>query len=135
MSFQAAWLRYSPDGAVVADGMVVITSGEVGDLVARLADDGADTATIYLSDSGVFATPPTIDHTVHVAVAGGYGYLSHWDMTNDLAFARGAPTSAAHPSEVEDFPAGSGLTIPQLITALVELLATGKRPTNVEWVQ
>jgi Immunity protein Imm1 len=135
MSFQAAWLRYSPDGAVAADGMVVTTPDEVGDLVAKLADDGTDTATIYLSDSGVFATPPTIDHTVHVAVAGGYGYLSHWDMANDLAFARGGPTSVAHLSEAEDFPAGSGLTIPQLTAALVELLATGKRPTSVDWVQ
>jgi hypothetical protein len=120
---------------VAVDGMVVTTSDEVGDLVAKLADDGADTATIYLSDSGVFAEPPTIDHTVHVAVAGGHGYLSYWDMTNDLAFARGEPASVGQRSEAEDFPAGSGLTIPQLTTALVELLATGKRPTSVDWSQ
>jgi hypothetical protein len=135
MSFQAAWLRYSPDGVAEADGMVVTAPGEVGDLVEKLAGDGADTATIYLSDSGVFAEPPTIDHTVHVAVAGRYGYLSHWDMAHDLAFARGEPASVAHLSEAEDFPAGSGLTIAELTTALVELLATGKRPTSVDWVQ
>jgi hypothetical protein len=131
MSFQVAWNCYPTDGPAVADGMVVSTPEDVGILVGRLADVAADTATVHLSESGVFADPPMIDHTVHAVVIGDYGCLSHWDTTHDLAFSRGDSASTGHESEVEDFPHGSGLSLPRFTDALVELLTTGHRPVSI----
>jgi hypothetical protein len=132
MSFQAAWYAFEERGPK-SGGLVVRDDSDVETLVGMLADPAADTATIYLSDSGVFATPPSCDHTVHAAVSGGYGYLSHWDMHNDLAYSSGDPESPGHESENEDFPAGSGLPLVRFADALKELLATGQRPRRIRW--
>lgn len=133
MTYEAAWLNFLPDGSFRSDGMVVATPGDVDTLVAKLTDPAADTATIYLTNSAVFGSPPMIDHTVHAVVAADRGYLSYWDTTHELAFSSGDPASAAYESEAEDFPSGGGLPLDTFITALRELLATGQRPTVVDW--
>jgi hypothetical protein len=133
MTFEATWYVFPEDGPVKSIGLVVNTESQVDELVAQLSEHAADTATIHLSESGFFASPPVYDHAVHAAVHGTHGYLSHWDLKNDLAYSSGDPESPALDSENEDFPAGSGIPLADFATALKELLATGQRPTCVSW--
>jgi len=129
----ASWYVFPADGSSRAEGFLVLADEDVAELVTMLADPAAGTATLYLSGTGVFATPPIYDHTVHAAVGDGYGYLSHWDLNNDLAYSRGEPDSPGLASEREKFPAGSGLSLASFRAALTELLHTGQRPSAVEW--
>jgi hypothetical protein len=110
----------------VEDGwdMAVVTRADVDSLVAALADTHTGTAHIE-SDAGEFVA--------QAAVERGFGYLFYVDVASGGAYSLGDPKSPELASSEQHFPAGSGITIPQLASALAQLLTTAGRPTAIQW--
>ncbi|GAA1312674.1 Imm1 family immunity protein [Saccharothrix xinjiangensis] len=143
MNFTAVWPISDPSDSDAADSLGVGTPEDVDALLARLAEPGAGPATLehaerdLITDTeGLLGAPGDTripDHDVVTAVHGGYGYLTYADPEHDYAVLRGRADSPAHHTEHVDYPAGSGVPVGELAAALKDFLATGERPTAVEW--
>ncbi|MFD7658089.1 Imm1 family immunity protein [Actinosynnema sp. NPDC059797] len=143
MSFTAVWPISDPDNPDAADSLGVGAPEDVDALLARLAEPGAGPATLehlerdLITDTeGLLGAPGATripDHDVVTAVHDGYGYLTYADPEHDYAVLSGEPGSPAHRTEDVDYPAGSGVPVEVLAAALKDFLATGGRPTAVEW--
>lgn len=129
----------------VAGQMTVTSAEEVQHLVDVLSRPDADDA--YATHLG----RPTVaapllgddlvpDHVLHLAVRGGWGYLTYagnavgyWD--GFTGHPQGDPRSpGTHGHYNTDYPAGSGLPLPQFTDAIVQFLVTGELPTCVHWI-
>ncbi|GAA1346849.1 Imm1 family immunity protein [Saccharothrix algeriensis] len=143
MSFTAVWPISDPDDTEAADEMTVDSPQDVDALLRRLAEPGAGPAVVEHRDrplmddvEGLLGEPGRTripDHDVAAAVHGGYGYLTYADPDHDYSTLRGEPGSPGYRSEYVDFPAGSGVPVEALASALKDFLATGRRPTGVGW--
>ncbi len=143
MSFTAVWPISDPDNPDAADSLGVGAPEDVDALLARLAEPGAGPATVEHLDrdlitdtEGLLGAPGHArfpDHDVAVAVHGGYGYLTYADPEHDYATLKGEPDSPALHTEHVDYPAGSGVPVELLATALKDFLATARRPGCVAW--
>ncbi|GAA3843468.1 hypothetical protein GCM10022243_07460 [Saccharothrix violaceirubra] len=80
-----------------------------------------------------FTGEPAADHLVMACVGDDFCYLYHVDPDHDPGHPVGDPASPVYHSDSEEFPAGSGIPVETLATALKEFLATGQRPTCVDW--
>lgn len=124
--------------------LTVTTAEQVDELVARLARPEVDDA--YLTHLGRPTTAMPLlgeadvpDHVIHLAVREGWGYLAY------SGAAAGHPDGfTGHPvgdplspgtngAYNDDYPAGSGLPLPLLRLAIMELLRSGELPTCVRW--
>ena len=88
----------------------------------------------YLAQPWVFpASIQTEVFACDVVVAHGYGYLYYAGIDQEVdGYSVGHPDSPAVEAE-QWFPSGAGVSIETLTEALVELLETGRRPTNIQW--
>ncbi|WP_123745497.1 Imm1 family immunity protein [Saccharothrix texasensis] len=143
MSFTAVWPIMKEQDADAADEMTVDTPEDVDTLLTRLAEPGAGPAVVEHQDrelitdtEGLLGAPGTTkipDHDVAVTLHQGYGYLTYADPEHDYSTLQGDPASPEYRSEYVDYPAGAGVPVEVLATALKEFLATAKRPTGVDW--
>uniref|UniRef100_UPI003F49B261 Imm1 family immunity protein n=1 Tax=Amycolatopsis sp. CA-096443 TaxID=3239919 RepID=UPI003F49B261 len=100
------------DGEQGGESIALATDADVTRLVELLAQPWADTALdVHLTDQ--------------------WGYLQYTEDAGHL-IADGDPESPAVPSEV-DFPAGTGLPVEQVVTAVREFVRTGQLPDTVPW--
>ncbi|GAB3285440.1 Imm1 family immunity protein [Parasphingorhabdus pacifica] len=134
MTITAVWPISSTTDANAGDGVTITEPAGIDDLIDRLAEQNAGAATIWHESRELAdAEAGMLDHDVAAAVAGGYGYLSHIDVEHDFAVLAGDPESPELITDDVEFPAGSGVRLPVLATALREFLETGRRPSSVEW--
>lgn len=143
MSFTAVWPISDPRDSDAADQLTVTEPEDVDTLLARLAEPGAGPAVVEHLDrdlitdtEGLLGAPGRTkipDHDVAAAVHAGYGYLTYADPDHDYAPLQGEPDSPAHHTEYVDYPAGSGVPVELLATALKDFLATARRPECVAW--
>ncbi|MER5264640.1 Imm1 family immunity protein [Actinosynnema sp. NPDC002837] len=143
MSFTAVWPIMKERDADAADEMTVGTPEDVDTLLTRLAEPGAGPAVIEHQDrelitdtEGLLGAPGSAkipDHDMAAAIHQGYGYLTYADPEHDYSTLAGDPASPEYRSEYVDYPAGAGVPVDVLATALKEFLATAKRPEGVTW--
>lgn len=143
MSFTAVWPISVPGDPDAADELTVSAPEDVDTLLSRLAEPGAGPAVIEHLDrdlitdtEGLLGAPGTMkipDHDVAAAVHGGFGYLTYADPEHDYAVLRGEAGSPEFRSEYVDYPAGTGVPVEVLATALKDFLDTATRPSGVEW--
>lgn len=143
MSFTAVWPITDEHDADAADEMTVGTPEDVDTLLSRLADPGAGPAVIehqerelIVDTEGLLGAPGATripDHDVAAAVHGGYGYLTYADPEHDSSTLRGEPSSPGYRSEYVDYPAGAGVAVEVLATALKDFLTSARRPDSVSW--
>ncbi|WNV90622.1 Imm1 family immunity protein [Umezawaea sp. Da 62-37] len=141
MSFNAVWSIQNADES--GEQMTVTTPEEVDALLTRLAESGAGAAVIEHQEralipdvEGLLGAPGEVkipDHDVAAAVSSGFGYLTYADPDQDYSTLVGEDGSPVYASEYVDYPAGSGVRVGVLAEALKEFLATGRRPSCVEW--
>lgn len=105
--------------------LALVSEQDVDELVALLRSEGAHTATVTDGEND-----PAVDALVH----GEYGYLLY---AGDelLAYSVGDPESPGlEESSEAGFPAGSGLGVDTLRTALVEFVTgSGAIPSAIQW--
>ena len=143
MSFTAVWPISDPDDSDAADELTVSTPEDVDALLARLAEPDAGPAVIEHLDrdlitdtEGLLGAPGATkipDHDVVAAVRGGFGYLTYADPEHDSSTLEGEAASPELRSEHVDYPAGAGVAVEVLATALKDFLATARRPSCVRW--
>jgi hypothetical protein len=143
MSFTAVWPITDANDADAADELTVNAPEDVDTLLSRLAEPGAGPAVIEHQDreliidsEGLLGAPGTTripDHDVAAAIHHGYGYLTYADPDHDYSTLKGDPSSPEYRSEYVDYPAGAGVPVEVLASALKEFLATAQRPTGVTW--
>ncbi|MEU4444094.1 Imm1 family immunity protein [Actinosynnema sp. NPDC050801] len=143
MSFTAVWPIIAENDADSADEMTVDAPEDVDTLLSRLAEPGAGPAVIehqareLITDTeGLLGAPGTTeipDHDVAATVHQGYGYLTYADPEHDYSTLQGDPESPEYRSEYVDYPAGAGVPVEVLATALKEFLTTAERPESVTW--
>ncbi|GAA3843453.1 hypothetical protein GCM10022243_07440 [Saccharothrix violaceirubra] len=136
MSFTAYWGIH--DGSIDnGEIRTITTDAEVDALVTELTKEISGFARIHHEGRPTMPVPftgePGPDHIVHAGVHRAYGYLGHLDPDHDFGHPVGDPASPVYHSDSEEFPAGSGIPVETLATALKEFLATGQRPTCVDW--
>ncbi|GAA3843410.1 hypothetical protein GCM10022243_07390 [Saccharothrix violaceirubra] len=143
MSFTAVWPITDPHDTEAADELTVTAPEDVDTLLTRLAEPGAGPAVIEHQDrellddtEGLLGEPGATklpDHDMAVAVGDGFGYLTYADPDNDYSTLHGDAASPEYRSEYVDYPAGSGVPIETLGSALKDFLTTAQRPENVRW--
>jgi hypothetical protein len=150
-TLDASWVVVRSDGPPVSEHRVVSDRDEVERLVAALALPGA--ADAYVTHSGRPAIPlptltdgdltPVPDHVVYLAVWQQWGYFAYIGPTEggelppgELVFSVGDPDSTAHVAytNLTEFPAGTGLSIPEFTAVVAQFLTTGSLPTSARWV-
>ncbi|MCE6999352.1 hypothetical protein LZG04_31760 [Saccharothrix sp. S26] len=143
MSFTAVWPINDDNDADAADEMTVTAPEDVDTLLSRLAEPGAGPAVIehqerelIVDTEGLLGAPGTTkipDHDVAAAIHQGFGYLTYADPEHDYSTLEGDPASPEYRSEYVDYPAGAGVPVEVLATALKEFLSTAQRPGSVTW--
>ncbi|WP_037367960.1 Imm1 family immunity protein [Amycolatopsis orientalis] len=108
------------DGEHSGESITLATDADVTRLAELLAQPWADTGSIQSAET-----------VLDVHLTDTWGYLQY---AGDAGYfiTDGDPESPAIPSEA-DFPAGSGLPVAQVVSALREFVRTGQLPGSVPW--
>lgn len=93
-------------------------------MVERLTDPDTGAAHIE-GEGGEYVLQTHVDHCL--------AYLFYVDEAEDAAYSDGEPTLPAVETGEQSFPAGSGVSLGVLVSALHELLDTNRRPTVLSW--
>jgi Immunity protein Imm1 len=122
-------------------GKTIRSPVEVRQIVAELNGASASIAVInHLSRPAtgniIFYDGRCIyDHEVLVAINDDWGYLRMWALGDGDGtwIIDGHPSSPSIVNHAVEFPAGAGIPLPQLETALCEFLMTAARPQCIQW--
>jgi Immunity protein Imm1 len=123
---RAHWYVYPPDAPRADERKTLVTDNDVDDLVAALSAPHVDDAYLTTNEPGAFV--------IHLALRDSWGYLA-WTDDEFLGSPAGDPNSpGTHGTFNTDYFPGTGVPTAILARVLKDLLATGSRPTSVEWV-
>jgi hypothetical protein len=141
----ARWRVHPPGGAADSvEEAIATTPEEIERLVTALAQPDADDAYVtHLARPTVvmpFASDDEVpDHVVHLAVRDGWGYFAY---AGDAAgwpdgftgHPQGDPHSPGTYGSYSEYPAGSGLPVPEFTRLLTDFLANAELPTWIRWI-
>lgn len=126
MIVRAHWYLYPPTGPRTDERQTLATNDDVDELLGALGGEYVDDAYLTTDQPDTFV--------LHLAVRDGWGYLA-WSDDEFLGSPVGDPQSpGTHGTFNTDYFPGTGLAVGTLARVLKDLLATGRRPTEVAWV-
>jgi hypothetical protein len=131
----AVWHVFDPNNLDAGGHLLVRDEQDVDRLVVALARPDASAALITHRGRPcvVFDGDRLPDHQVTVAVNGPYGYLTWSDEEHPYLVSDGDAGSPAFLAHYTEYDAGTGVDLATFRAALVEFLATGRRPTCLAW--